>query len=626
MVGGSRHQRGRQVSQDIAGAADLEPSPPLALGVAWGEHDWQAIAESIPHIVFVARPDGSGEYINQQGTDYTGLGPGPDYAWGWTRVIHPDDEDLAHGAWLEAIKAVSPFALEYRIRRVDGSYRWHNVRAQPVRDGAGQVVKWVGTATDVDDQKRFKHHLAEAQRTTAQAWTLLDTLQAAAPVGFGFVDRQFRFVRLNQELATLNGATIDDHLGRTVAEVVPRLWERLEGVYRHVLDSGEAVRNLPLTEAHASDDGHVHDWVGGYYPVKIDDEIVGVGVVAVDITDRVRAEDFWSTFMSQVSDGVCAVDAAGRLTYMNRSASAMLGWRADELVGQHLHDVIHFQEADGTPITPDQCPLLTGPQGRVVQRADQVFTRKDGSTFGVACSAMPLHTVPGANGVAVVFRDVSEQDAKPNMIRVLIAHSHKTTGEGFETLLNRQEGIEVVATAKTSAAAVAAVQRLRPDIVVIDDDLPNFDAATTPRVIKAKSPSTRVILITETYSDSIHVSGIASGCAGVVEKGQAWVDLAGAVRAVHSGEGSISQADLQRVLWTVSNGRRSSQGTDLTKREREVLACLKEGCSNSVAADRLGLTTNTVRNHVQRILYKLNVHSKLEAVVVATRDGLLDED
>jgi DNA-binding NarL/FixJ family response regulator len=94
------------------------------------------------------------------------------------------------------------------------------------------------------------------------------------------------------------------------------------------------------------------------------------------------------------------------------------------------------------------------------------------------------------------------------------------------------------------------------------------------------------------------------------------------VRAAYHGETTLSQTELQRVVSKVRGGGHRGRAADLTEREEEVLACMRDGLSNAQVAESLSITLNTVRNHVQRILFKLNVHSKLEAVVVTSREGL----
>ena len=359
-------------------------------------------------------------------------------------------------------------------------------------------------------------------------------------------------------------------------------------------------------------------------PVFDDDRrLVALIGISSDVTERSRAEGFRSAVMGQVAEGVYTQDCDGRLTYMNTAASKMLGWTEDELRGKHVHEAVHFQSSDGTLVTAEDCALLReGPDGRLVGSAGEAFTRKDGSTFPVAYSAVPLRMGSTVEGLAVVFRDVSEPGASPNVIHVLIADSDRPTTESFQALLDRHEGIDVVGVATTSASALEAAERLRPDVVLVNVELPDLHGLATTVTIKANVPSTKVILMTEMYDDIMAIASIDAGCAGVLDKSRAWVDLVSAVRAAYHGETIISQEELQRVLSKARGGGEWGRATHLTGREEEVLACMREGLPNAMVAERLGVTANTVRNHVQRILYKLNVHSKLEAVVLTSREGL----
>lgn len=483
----------------------------------------------------------------------------------------------------------------------------------------------MGTSCDVSEGDGPDEELDRAHRTTAEALTLLATLQAEAPVGFAFVDRDLCFVRLNQELASIIGTPIEATLGRRVEEMVlPSLWEQLEPVYRHVLATGEAVRDQPLSEPPGMR-ARGRELLASHYPVRIGDEIIGVGVVVHDITDRLRAEGFRSAVMGQMAEGVYTQDCFGRLMYMNRAASRMLGWNEAELRGKDMHNVVHFQRSDGTRIGADECTLRTeGPSGQLEQSAGEVFTRKDGTTFQVAYSAVPLRTGSTVQGVAVVFRDISGTGSSESVIRVLIVDNDRPTTESFQALLDRHEGIEVVGVATTSASAVRSSERLSPDVVLVNDQLPDLDGLATASSIKATAPSTKVILMTPTHDETVAVAIVDAGCAGVLDKSRAWVELVSAVRAAYHGETIISQEELRRVLSKVRGGSPSGRATYLTDREEEVLACMREGLSNAMVAERLGLSPNTVRNHVQRILNKLHVHSKLEAVVLTSREGLRD--
>ena len=260
------------------------PSPPVSAAI-----DHQSIAEAIPHIVWTASPDGLTTYFNRQGTDYTGCPPETNYGYNWLTLIHPDDANRAANAWNDAVRTGTEFALEYRIRRFDGIYRWHSFRARPLRDTRGTTLMWVGTATDVEDQKALECSLRRSEAQTQETLTLLQSIEASAPVGFKLIDHDFRIIRINERLAAINRLSVEQHLGRTVAEVVPDLWPQLEAVYRCAL-RGEVVSNLELSTPDPDAPEGIRHWLASYYPVRVGGAIVGVGNVVVDITERKVAE------------------------------------------------------------------------------------------------------------------------------------------------------------------------------------------------------------------------------------------------------------------------------------------------------------------------------------------------
>ncbi|MDQ1600793.1 MAG: hypothetical protein QOD68_2267 [Actinomycetota bacterium] len=385
------------------------------LGVAWFDgavldrQYAEMITESIPHIVWTASPDGATTYFNRQGTDYTGCPRETNYDWNWVTLVHPEDAERAARSWQHATRTGRDYLLEYRIRRFDGVFRWHSFRATPLRDAAGEIDLWIGTATDIEDQKQQEFALRRAEREATETVTLLQGIAAATPVGFKLVDRDLRVVRINQMLADVNGRTVEESIGRSVAELVPDLWPHLGNVYRRVL-AGETVSNVDISRPSAADPQRMRHWLASYYPVHIDGEIIGVGNVVVDITERKEAEEFRAVVMDNMAEGLYALDADGLVTYLNPAAASMLGWTEDELRGKPMHATVHFQRADGRKVPTEDCSLLqVRNEGRSVRTLDDAFTRKDGSIFPVSCSSAPLRSGPTAQGVVVVFRDITNE-------------------------------------------------------------------------------------------------------------------------------------------------------------------------------------------------------------------------
>ncbi len=248
------------------------------------------ICESIPHMVWIADSDGSVEYVNRLATEYTGEPAAALEGRGWLTHVHPDDVATARAGWDLAIRTQTPYRDEYRVRDATGGFRWHAVEGVPVRGGEARARKWIGTVRDVHHERAIERELRKVERDSAEMLTLLDTLQSMAPVGFAYVDRDFRIARINDRLAALNGSSVERQIGRTIAEVVPERWPDLEPMYRHVLETGESVVNREMSGTSAESPEVLCHWLRSYYPVRMNGEVIGIAVVVVDVTERKLAE------------------------------------------------------------------------------------------------------------------------------------------------------------------------------------------------------------------------------------------------------------------------------------------------------------------------------------------------
>jgi PAS domain S-box-containing protein len=129
------------------------------------EAGFRQMADAMPQIAWTARPDGYTDYFNRRWYEFTGLQPGQGGDASWEAILHPDDVEPCRTAWYAAVRSGTPYEIEYRFRdRRTGDYRWHLGRALPLKDGKGRVVRWFGTCTDIDDQKRTEETLREADR------------------------------------------------------------------------------------------------------------------------------------------------------------------------------------------------------------------------------------------------------------------------------------------------------------------------------------------------------------------------------------------------------------------------------------------------------------------------------
>jgi PAS domain S-box-containing protein len=117
------------------------------------EEQFHTLAEAMPQIVWMSRPDGGNIYLSQKWAVYTGLTPEEGAGDGWAKPFHPDDQQPAFDAWQEARDTRAPLSIEIRLRRADGVYRWWLLQGVPELDAAGNVIKWFGTGTDIHDLK-----------------------------------------------------------------------------------------------------------------------------------------------------------------------------------------------------------------------------------------------------------------------------------------------------------------------------------------------------------------------------------------------------------------------------------------------------------------------------------------
>src|SRR6266699_5672244 len=121
--------------------------------------------DAIPTLAWSARPDGSAEFLNRRWLDYTGLSAEEASDWGWTAALHTEDRDRLVDFWRHLLDSGEASEIEARLRRYDGEYRWFLFRVEPVRDNHGNIFKWYGANTDIDDRKRAEALLAAETRT-----------------------------------------------------------------------------------------------------------------------------------------------------------------------------------------------------------------------------------------------------------------------------------------------------------------------------------------------------------------------------------------------------------------------------------------------------------------------------
>ena len=207
--------------------------------------------------------------------------------------------------------------------------------------------------------------------------------------------------------------------------------------------------------------------------------------------------------------------------------------------------------------------------------------------------------------------------------RLLIVDDHDMFTDSLRLALSAQPDFDVVGTAATLAQARNMVATTAPDVVLLDHRLPDGLGVDSITELRGIRPEASIVVLTAAAEDSMLVAATEAGCAGFILKTSPLEELISAVRAAAAGEIMVSSDLLSRLLNRLHH-QYDQPADDLTSREREILQLIAEGLTNSAIAARLFISVNTVRNHVQSILAKLGAHSKLEALSMAIRDGIID--
>jgi DNA-binding NarL/FixJ family response regulator len=215
-------------------------------------------------------------------------------------------------------------------------------------------------------------------------------------------------------------------------------------------------------------------------------------------------------------------------------------------------------------------------------------------------------------------------------IRVLIADDQPLYRRGLEVVLHTEDSIEVVGEAENGEEAIAKAEELAPDVVLMDVRMPRINGIEATRAIRDRVPTTKVLMLTVSDEDSDLYEAIKAGASGYLLKEVSVEEVADSIRAVMQGESKITPSMASKLIneFTAMSKRADERQRlpvpALTVRELEVLKLVAKGMSNRDIADELFISENTVKNHVRNILEKLHLHSRMEAVMYALREKLLD--
>jgi DNA-binding NarL/FixJ family response regulator len=221
--------------------------------------------------------------------------------------------------------------------------------------------------------------------------------------------------------------------------------------------------------------------------------------------------------------------------------------------------------------------------------------------------------------------DNSENEITNRPLRVMLADDHALVREGTRRLLEAEGDVEVVAEAANGEEAILAVQRLHPDIAIIDIAMPGIGGIQATREIKARCPETAILILSAYDDEPYLIALLEAGAAGFLLKNVHGQELINAIRAVSRGESVLHPVLAEKMMRRLSSqANPTARASDLlSDRELDVLRLAARGLPNKEIARRLGLSIRTVHSHLANIFTKMQVGSRTEAVLLALREGII---
>jgi PAS domain S-box-containing protein len=332
------------------------------------ENEFRQMIDEIPTLAWSCLPDGTGEFLNKQWLDYTGLSMKEAWGWQWKTVVHPDDIDKLMDRWGRHLASGEPGEIEARLRRSDGEYRWFLFRAVPVRDQNGTVIRWYGTNTDIEDRKQIEEKL---RREKVELRLLIDTI----PQYIIVLEPDGMLMQVNQQVLEYTGLTLNDVQGRDFRSRIlhPEDWKRLEEERRLALAQGGP---FELELRSLRKDGEYRWFLMKYNPQRDEHgRVVRWYATGTDITERKEA-----------AEAVLASEkfARGQVDVLKSTLDALaMESSPDRLVGHMIRIItMQFGAHSSSVWRRDDATGMIGfefafEDGRVVTKTDSRFAGMD---------------------------------------------------------------------------------------------------------------------------------------------------------------------------------------------------------------------------------------------------------
>ncbi|MCU1260910.1 MAG: Chemotaxis protein methyltransferase CheR [Bryobacterales bacterium] len=400
-------------------------------------------------------------------------------------LTHPDDRAVTYGVMRELLAGKPRVTgVEERYVTRAGGVVWTRVSASIARDKQGQAMSYVAAVENTTERKANEEARAALTRELERMNAILNTVFDKAPVGLGVWDRELRFVRINQALAAMNGIPMESHIGRTIQELLPDLEPVVARLFRHVLETGEALINREVSGITPADPGRLRHWNTSYFPIRLEGEIAGAGVVCEEITEKKSSEERMRQMAKLESIGVLA---GGIAHDFNNLLTGILG-NASLLAADMPHDAPGIALVHGVMHAGERAADLTRQLLAYAGKGRFVVQPLDVSAMVKEIAG--LIDVSGGRNVELVLNlapDLPVVEADHGQLQQIIMNlainAAEAIGEGCTGTLTISTGLQTVdESTPTSHFVPGKIETGRYVSIEVRDTGSGMDAQTLSRI------------------------------------------------------------------------------------------------------------------------------------------------